>query len=180
MSYTIPINLGPILPRGRRTILRIILALEALGCSLQVHTRGSLIPVDIITEFGLYNGIMTSFSFYGILAVLTWLLFYYWDWIRHDSNQWEFRQSIPELEHAIETLTAQSIQAEQSGGFDPPFLSPKDSLKVDMLLARLERLNLSRLSDENQISYLTRILDYAQNKTYKECQAFEKFMETPF
>ena len=179
MGY-IPITLGPILPRRRRIILRIILALEAFGCSLLLNTRGVLIPVDIIAELGFYNGIMASFSFFGILAMLTWVVFYYWDRIRYDSNQWELRQSIPELEHAIKTLTSQSVVMEQTGGLDPCFLPPKDSLKVDMLFAKLNRLNLSRLSEENSVEYLTRILDYARNKTYKECQDFEKLMETPF
>ena len=129
-------------------------------------------PVDIIAELGLYNGIMTSFSLITLLGVLTWLVFYYWDWIRHDSNQWEFRQSIPELEHAIETLTSESIEMEKSQGLSPVFRSPEDSLRIDMLFAKLERLNLSYSPREGRIEYLTEILDCARNKTYKGCQYF--------
>lgn len=179
-KFPIKLKLGPILPKRRRLPLQILLTLEALGCSLLFHTRGFLIPVDFIAKLGLYNGLMASFSLVGILGVLTWLLFYYWDWVRHDYNQWEFRQSIPELEHAIKTLTSQSIDIENSGGLDPCFLPPGDSLRIDMLLAKLERLELSSLSEESQIQYLTRILDYASNKTYKECQNFEKLMHVPF
>lgn len=173
MGYNLPITLGPILPRRRRIILRIILALEALGCSLQIHTRGFLIPVDIIDKLGLYNGIMTSFTFFGILAVLTWLLFYYWDWIWCDYNQWEFRQSIPELEHAIKALTSQSIELEKSEGFQSIFLPPEDSLRINILFAKLNRMDfmdLSPMSKETQIKELTRILYCARNRTYKDCQ----------
>ena len=133
-------------------------------------------PVDIIAELGLYHGIMTSFSFITLLGVLTWLVFYYWDWIRHDSNQWEFRQSIPELEHAIKTYTSENIQIERSEGFDPTFRSPEDSLRIDLLFAKLERMNLSYTPGESRTEYLTNILDYARNKTYKGCQ----YLEIPF
>ena len=54
-----------------------------------------------------------------------------------DYNQWEFRQSIPELEHAIKALISKSIELEKGEGFQSIFLPPEDSLRINILLLNL-------------------------------------------
>lgn len=100
------------------------------------------------------------------LITLTWAIFYYWELIFCNRDQWEFRQLVPELEDVIEYLVLRSTDQESSS------FSAKTERRRNELLARLERMELPRPGGKDQSTYLSEVLDYAKNGKYKECQDF--------